>query len=233
MGAYLLIDYYNLPERMRSAGVLSAVMQINGLVQGAFPDNVETHARLYGGWYDQSGLTRDGTRLTQEVMRHFPCTYRGSDGRIRRLTCEIATSLVQAPSELFFATVRLQRGLNRLLRLPHPASCADTPNCSAPSVVEWSRKGCPTPGCPVAAEEAFAYKQQKLVDILLCCDLIALAAGGAAERLFLVSEDDDFIPALIQARLSGAPVCHVRSKPDKARLYDALLYRKGIGILHV
>jgi uncharacterized LabA/DUF88 family protein len=233
VGIYLLIDYYNLPPRIRNGGVASAVMQIEAVAQSAVPGSDETHARLYGGWYDESGLSRDGTKLTQQIMLEFPRTYRGPRGALRRVTCEIASSLVQVPSNPFPATVRIHRGIERFLRLPAPPACADSAGCTVPSVLEWSRKGCPTPGCRVVGADAFAYKRQKLVDVLLCCDLLALATGQADNSVFLVSEDDDFIPALVQARLSGATVSHVRSKPKKVRVYDAMLYRSGIRVLHI
>jgi uncharacterized LabA/DUF88 family protein len=71
-------------------------------------------------------------------------------------------------------------------------------------------------------------KQQKLVDILLCCDLLTLATSDAKAIIFLLSEDDDFVPALLLAGSHTKDVWHVRTQPKKPRLYDALLLRNGV-----
>ena len=135
--------------------------------------------------------------------------------------------------DLFVATLRQRRGVGLLRRTPLPTDCIDKQNCTVPRVVEWSRSGCPTAGCPVLCTDAFVGRQQKLVDILLCCDLLTTASAGPQARVFLVSEDDDFVPALLLARSYGASVWHVRTKPTKARLYDAMLLRSGIRVVFI
>jgi hypothetical protein len=233
MDVHVLIDYYNLPQKVLNAGVASLVTQVEALVRWTCPDACEVYVRLYGGWYDASGLSNDGTVVAQEVSNNFPRVVRSSSGAVCRTHCEMASSLIAIKGDPFLATVRDRRGLARLLRTPAPVGCIDAPNCTAPCVIEWSRKGCPTSGCPVSGSEAFMCKQQKLVDILLCCDLITLTSAGPQVKLFLVSEDDDFIPALLLARSFGSNVWHVRTKPNKSRLYDSMLLRNGIRVTFI
>jgi NYN domain len=228
MDAHVLVDYYNLPKRLLNAGLVAFVSQMESVVRSASPDVVDVFVRLYGGWYDESGLSNDGTLLAQDISQNFPKSIRNKAGVVCHTYCDMASSLIKLKSDLFFATVREKRGITRLLRTASPPACIDSLNCTAPSVVQWSRRGCPTAGCPVSNFDAFVCKQQKLVDILICCDLLTLATTGAKATIFLFSEDDDFIPALLLAGSHTKDVWHVRTQPKKPRLYDALLMRNGV-----
>ena len=59
----------------------------------------EVNVRLYGGWFDDQGLSRDGTRLSQEVGQSFPLSLVGLDGKMRYVRCEIASSLVDCRAD--------------------------------------------------------------------------------------------------------------------------------------
>jgi len=227
MDAHVLVDYYNFPKRFLNVGLASFVSQMESLVRSASPNVVDVFVRLYGGWYDEIGLSKDGTILAQDISQDFPKSNLNG-GVVCHTYCEMASSLIKLKGDLFFATVREKRGLTRLLRTATPAACIDNLKCTVPSVVQWSRKGCPTAGCPVSNFDAFVCKQQKLVDILICCDLLTLAITGAKATIFLFSDDDDFIPALLLAGSHTKDIWHVRTQPNKPRLYDALLMRNGV-----
>lgn len=51
---------------------------------------------------------------------------------------------------------------------------------------------------------------------MLTCDLI-YAADGGAQRVILVSGDDDFLPPLRTAILRGATAVRFHTKPDSQR----------------
>ena len=233
MNVHILVDYYNLPRRLLSRGISFITRQIDSCVLSVFPDTSETLFRLYGGWYDESGLSNNGTRLAQEINKNFPILLRRRDGKIRYLKCEIASSLIKVRSEIFSATVRQHRGMSWLFASAAPAECVDVVNCTAPVVREWSRRGCPAPACKVTARDVFYRKEQKLVDTLICCDLLTLAGHGKAMRVFLVSEDDDFIPALLLSGSHGAKVWQIRTKPSKTRRYDLMLQRQGVQFIYL
>jgi hypothetical protein len=203
---------------------------IDALIVSHYPGTREVNIRLYGGWYEEQGLSRDGTRLTQELGALFPLFLIGADGEIRYVRCEIASTLVNSRSDVFPATLRHRHGIDVFIRDPHPARCIDSANCTVPIVMRWSRNGCPTPGCPVTSFEAFRCIQQKLVDTLICCDLLSLAVPAPNTSVFLISEDDDFVPALLLAAARGAAIWHVRTKRTKVRLYDHLLIQRGVQI---
>ena len=228
MQVHVLVDFHNLPSSLQAGSPESLARVIDALIVSHCPSAREVNIRLYGGWYNEQGLSRDGTRLSQEVGASFPLSLLGPGGEVRYVRCEIASSLVDSRSDVFPATLRHRHGIDLLMRDPHPVRCVDPANCTVPVVLKWSRNGCPTPGCPVTSFEAFRCIQQKLVDTLVCCDLLSLALPDPATAVFLVSEDDDFVPALLLAAQRGAAIWHVRTKPAKVRLYDQLMVQRGV-----
>jgi len=188
---------------MKDAGPASLARAIDALVVLHCPETLEISIRLYGGWYDENGLSKDGTTLTQAIGAAFPLSLLGAGGKMRHVYCEIASALVDLKADLFLSTLRHRHGLDWLIRDPHPAGCVDQANCTIPVVMKWSRSGCPTAGCPVTCVDAFRSYQQKLVDTLICCDLLSLAVVDPATAVFLISEDDDFVPALLLAGVRG------------------------------
>jgi uncharacterized LabA/DUF88 family protein len=230
MHAHALVDYHNLPRQMKDGGPSSLARLMDAMITSQCPDVREVSIRLYGGWYDEHGLSRDGTKLAQQIGEEFPLSLLGAGGKMRHVHCEIASSLVDSKADLFLATLRHRHGLDWFIRDPHPARCIDQANCTIPVVMKWSRNGCPTAGCPVSSFDAFRCYQQKLVDTLICCDLLSLAVAGPATGVFLISEDDDFIPALLLAGVRGAAIWHVRTKAGKDRVYDQLLMLRGVQV---
>jgi hypothetical protein len=226
MNAYALVDYFNLPRRTQNNGLRSLA---HGISDGiAEPGLEQIEVRLYGGWYDAGGLTKTGTLLAQEIDQTFPLSLRTPQGAARTFRCEIASSLIESRADLFFSTVRDRHGLAWYRRAAPPLGCVDPPTCTRDVVLRWSRNGCPAPGCAVTHQEAFCSGQQKLVDSLICCDLLSLCTGDPDLVVLLVSEDDDFIPALVLAGRRGQGVWQLRSKAGKDRLYDDLLLRSGV-----
>jgi len=228
MPVHALVDYHNLPPQIKGGGPTSLARSIDNLVTSHYPKTREINIRLYGGWYDGTGLSRDGTRLSQELGASFPLFLKGANGGIRHVQCEIASSLFDSKADLFPSTLRHRHGVDWYVRDPHPIRCVDQANCTVSVVMKWSRKGCPTLNCPVTSVEAFRCLQQKLVDSLICCDLLSLAIDDQDSPVFLISEDDDFVPALLLAGLRGASVWHVRTKPTKVRIYDQMLIQRRV-----
>jgi uncharacterized LabA/DUF88 family protein len=228
MHVHALVDYHNLPRQVRDAGPASLGRLIDAMISSQRLEVREISIRLYGGWYDDQGLSRDGTKLTQEIGGAFPLLLVDVGGKMRHVHCEIASSLVDSRGDLFVSTLRHRHGLDWYVRDPHPVGCIDQANCTIPVVMRWSRRGCPRAGCPVSSFEAFRCYQQKLVDTLICCDLLSLAVIDPATPVFLISEDDDFVPALLLAGVRGAAIWHVRTKAAKIRVYDQMLIQRGV-----
>jgi hypothetical protein len=234
MDAYVLIDYDNLEQRFRAPNTLSIFgADIARLVEASTPSVQDIFMRLYGGWYTfAGGLSNAGTRLIQEIASTYPLPYKQSNNRRHYVHCEIASSLIDFKGDLFIATVRERHGMRSKLRQKYPPGCVAPGNCSIPIVIQWSSGACPTMNCNVNANGAFLYREQKLVDTLLCCDLIAVGGRQPRVPVFVVSDDDDLVPAIVLALKNGSDIRHVR-KNANSTLYDPILARNNIQVLHL
>jgi hypothetical protein len=94
-------------------------------------------------------------------------------------------------------------------------------------ITRRSQRECHVDGCAVKNEEAFVLREQKMVDSMICCDLIALSAGGAT--LIVMSDDLDVVPAVAMAASNGTrTVALVRSDEEVESLYAGELTDLGV-----
>ena len=192
-----------------------------------YPSVSELRIRLYGGWYDARGLTKAGTRLAQEVGSGFPMAIAAKGRIICRIYCEIASSLIDTPADLLMHTFRKREGIRSRLTVAQMPNCANPSSCGVQTVAQWLRGRCHIAGCSVDARSVFTYNEQKLVDTLLCCDLIVLATRGPTDPVFLISDDDDMIPAvLLGGRLGGT--VHILETRMRQSAYGPLLRQYNV-----
>jgi hypothetical protein len=228
MRAHIFIDYDNVPLRLRSPGLRSLAGRLRLVTLARYPSITQLDLRLYGGWYDDQGLTREGTRLTQEIFGNFPDVI-SIGGRIRlRVNASIASAPINTPGDLLGHTFRERGGIRSRLRFIPSNRCLNPQTCNAPLLARWSRGSCPTSGCGVQAREVFTYHEQKLVDTLLCCDLLSIVFTAPNEPVFLLSDDDDMVPAILLRANLGAPTHKIEIQPARTSRYQNVLLQRGV-----
>ena len=228
MDAYVLVDYDNLTAPFQQLTLSVLASRARARVDGELPTAADVYVRLYGGWYGGLGLTSKGTRLAQEIQSTFPLLQATPGSPLKRTFCEIASGLLASRGHVLHHTFRERPGIrSRLSFAPHQ-DCKKLTGCSAADVARWSRGQCPEQGCAVTAEDVFKYHEQKLVDTLLCCDLIALASRTPATPVFVVSDDDDMIPAFMMAGLASSTVWQLQVRQLKSRPYALILQQHNI-----
>jgi hypothetical protein len=80
----------------------------------------------------------------------------------------------------------------------------------------------------VRAGDAYEVVEQKMVDTMICCDLLALALHEPSS-IGVMSDDLDLLPALAMAgKLAPQRVHLVRSPGDGAARYSDLLEEIGV-----
>ena len=234
MPVLVLIDYHNLPAEWTRRGVAQLWTRLRASIGAEIGDKEnDITLRLYGGWYDEKGLSRDGDQVAREMDSGFPILIRHPAGWSQRVHCEMASSLHMMRSCIFPATVRSRRGLKRTIKTKGNLACAYPDRCSIPSVMHWFKGRCPEQKCHVDSNVAFQRKEQKLVDTLMCCDLISISLESPTSPIFVVSEDDDFVPAMLMATHLGGNVCHVRTVAGRRGFYDEFLVQYGIRTITV
>ena len=233
MPAVVLIDYYNLPNRLTRSGPSGLWNRLQPAVTRALGQHERSISlRLYGGWYDDKGLTRDGDRFARDIGQGFPLVLRHPSG-LQRIHCEIVSSLLINPNQLFPATVRTRRGLRRGTSARRPRNCNNLNSCSIFKMRDWLRGQCPERACPVTSDDVFRRREQKLVDSLISCDLITIAHNSQQSPALLVTEDDDLVPAMLLALHLGGLVYHVRTVAGRHSFYDQMLLRSGVRTIAV
>ena len=116
----------------------------------------------------------------------------------------------------------------RLKRTPslNDPSCCGNSACSARRLAGWTegpRKVCPTPECNVTYADAFFGSEQKMIDALLSMDLIDMVTSSQMSAVAVVSDDTDFIPALLYAAQRGeGQVISIRRRKLDDLLADLL-----------
>jgi len=224
---YVLVDYDNLLPVFQNLPLASLAQRVSGTLDRLSPGINDVYIRLYGGWYSDLGLTNKGTRIAQETLQ-FPLTTTLQGKILRRLFCEIASSLIDRKADTLFSTFRKRAGFRSRLAVTLPNGCVDPPNCTVRAVSGWSSGKCPHTSCAITTNDVFSYYEQKLVDTLLCCDLIALGRRSPAPVIFVLSDDDDIVPAYLLAAAGGASVFKLEMRASVAQSYGGLLQRNNV-----
>lgn len=218
---YLFVDYDNLRQPQRSSGVLH--LTNTALLQLSVPAAVELakcEVRLYGGWYEGTSMTPLAQTLSVEVHGAFPTIIYAPTpaGRTCRIatTADLALAMLHEPGHLIFDTFRRKaKPANVRVHEPTAVGCLDG-DCVLPLMRRLLKTGsCPKHGCAIAPANLVYRNEQKLVDTMLCCDLLHAASTGLADHIVLISDDDDFLPPIRSLLARGMPVTRVRPKPNR------------------
>lgn len=206
----LLIDYDNVDQSERRAGLDHVLRKAVSLVDRPGLNLSSVRVRLYGGWYEGDMLTRLGQSLGAELRAVSPVRYISPHtGHPVLIRGELAVSILAAPRTLVGNTFR-KKGYPRNLRCEQRPwlSCIDNLNCPLGAVQRFVESdACDASGCAVRPEDVLHKQEQKVVDSMMVADLIDGAAAGSV--VGVVSRDDDVWPGLYMACRTAAEVIHV------------------------
>lgn len=210
MNIRLYIDYDNLTLHAKQAGVRHIVTRSLLATEIPTTDTIGTcDTRIYGGWYEDTILTKSAQDIVVELGRDFPARLpfinKAGDSCNCTVSAELARSLEAEPSHHYFNTCR-QKSMPRTLKCVRPSlkGCVEKecPLDLLPTLFETEQ--CPKNGCAVSLRDLIFRQEQKLVDTMLACDMIHAARLGCT-LMTLVSSDDDLIPAIRIVLLEGVP----------------------------
>lgn len=210
----VLVDFDNIEVGQSRLGLEYVGRKILSLCGNELAQNASrVRVRLYGGWYEKGLLTRNGQKLTGEIVSLSPITFLrgGRDSLI--VNFELAKSLLADPSTLVDNTFR-RREAQKNLRCKHPPwqGCANPANCSCVQFIRFFNTGCSAQGCTVKGAAVLERGEQKVVDSMLVVDLIYASQSGV--QVVLVSRDDDMWPGLRLAACTGSGLVHLLTKSD-------------------
>jgi uncharacterized LabA/DUF88 family protein len=219
--ALILIDYGNLLQRHRDAGLLDLVVRIlGGITWDTGTARGRCDIRIYGGWYEEDMITRQAEELTVEIQRDFPTVIRVSSNGVIipfSTSADLAMSLLQEPSTHLFRTYRRkERPWNVRVESKAAVGCEED-SCVLPLMKKMLKHGsCPKEGCSIHRTDLLYRHEQKIVDTMLACDMVH-ATDREYSKLILVSDDDDFIPPLRTVLLKGKSAVRCNPKTGHQR----------------
>ncbi len=219
--AIVFIDYDNLRQDQKSAGMLDVVTKVLVLVPWDHSiTRGRCEVRVYGGWYEGDQMTQLAQNLSAELQREFPAIIRvpfGNNTLALGANAELAVSLLQEPGHHLFNTYRRKgKPANVRVEKPNDVGCVDAA-CVLPQMRKLLKSGnCPKEGCAVSNCDLVYRHEQKIVDTMLTCDLIH-SVDRVSGRVILVSGDDDFLPPLRTVLLRGGAAVRCHPKPSTQR----------------
>lgn len=234
----VLVDFDNVFARQTpdAAQMRSLLSRLVGIATDLWPDTSRTIVRLYGGWLRDGTLAPHGSAVQAAVAadRFFPV--RHPDGSsILRGEVELTTRLVALPELEWGHTFGERVGLPYVRFRDgggYPLACTlRSGDCPLKQIRRFSSghsQKCFTAGCDVQNREAFRTPEQKMVDVMLACDVIASAANGS--RILVVTSDLDVLPALAMAAKNAGPGRTALWRGDRSAtdLYKADLETLGV-----
>ncbi|MFI8645927.1 NYN domain-containing protein [Pseudomonas iridis] len=212
----ICIDYDNLHKPQKAAGIMSVISSALIKMPEIFITSFGScEVRLYGGWFEGEDLTKLSQDVYVNIESDFPAILNlpAANGTCRiSVTVELAYSLLEDPSHHLFNTYR-KKGKPNNLRVEKQANLGcSTSTCPLPMARKLLEKGfCPSDGCAHSDKHIVYRHEQKLVDTMLTCDLIYLAAQGY-DYLIIISADDDFLPPIRTLLLRGSKVVRVHPR---------------------
>ncbi len=209
--AAILVDFHNIfggeitnPTKIEFA--LNEIVQ-DALAQG---DIDEIILRLYDGWYEGVVLSHDASKIMSKLhdIAPIPPIY---GNKLIRGQMEYAKSLF-GDDFILYNTCRHTKGP----RLSLSASLKDdvcnrhNNNCAISLVKRLTKsktKFCSVGGCSKKNEDVLVQYGQKMVDNMICCDILTI--GNPQERtqaIYVLSDDVDVYPALVLCRKNNKSI---------------------------
>lgn len=234
----VLVDFDNIvPDAIPDAPRLVALL--DGLVRecvDSWADTDYISILLYGGWLRDGILTDRGSEL-QAVggqINYFPMRHPLRTGLLRG-EVRLATRVAAVPTLEWAHTLREREGMQRLRFRDgqYPLACAERSQaCPLRTIRNFSKKRsqvCQASGCAVKNVEAFRAPQQKMVDVMLACDIIEFAMRRW--RVVVASSDLDVLPAVAMAAVGlRGDVSVLQVDRYAADLYGEELEQLGVRV---
>lgn len=189
----------------------------------------DINIRLYGGWDE---LINDKTDnivnqasikaqdLTSFILQFYPVRNTSPNYRIKM---ELSHSLAIRPKIHFPFTYRKREKFSRLRTCEIDDACCEEAKTTI-TYLRALKKKSHCPNCETPSSDIVWMAEQKLVDTMLTMDLTYYAKYDPDALLVIVSDDDDFFPAIFQQCFSERTIFHVQKSPGKcSAIYSKLV----------
>lgn len=222
---YILVDYDNLEknQKLQDNEIITAMNHMLNRLDRELDFFVEAKALqkinilLYGGWYDQKTRTKKSIRIKQEISKPRPSLFLSQHNVNLNPYIDISHGLMSFPGRTFYGTFRHPQAKFKIKNLQ--SCCEDGAIC-----VDFVRhlnehKECCY--CSADLSDLLYCDSQKMVDTMICCDLLYLSQKeGSRIFITIVSSDDDLIPPIYQQCKSNNRIYHLLTKEQTNSSFD-------------
>lgn len=238
--AAILVDFDNFYTNIAEEDeMLWLSHEVNAMISGALHLNQSSRRiliRIYGGWLENRLWTRRGSRLQKALFSTvtFPMPHPNVNGLLRG-EITLATRLLQLPDIEWGHTLRSKAGPPRLRlagSLPPEGCTTERITCPVKALQHFTRKKgkvCAVEGCHITNDEAFMVVEQKMVDTMMTCDLLALCQEPNVDAIMILSNDTDLLPPLFTGAVTSRKSLQlVNTRGQHETPYSEAL--RGIGV---
>lgn len=178
--------------------------ELVNLCEDNFIDFENIQIRLYGGWYNETVLTKQASTL-QQLLSDVNVFPKVKNGRIIHGSVELISALHEIPDFIWYYSHKETNGIKRV-RINYEAidNFCNENRDSCPKFIlykftEAKNKKCPVKGCNNLQKDVFKGIEQKMVDTLLVCDVLSFSEDLNINGIVLISDDQDLFPSLALA----------------------------------
>lgn len=240
--AGIIIDFDNIfkkPINLYSSDDIKKVIEytIDKLILQV-PDINCIRIRLYGGWYQGNAMTQRASVLTSlipGVEALFPILNPPQKiiGSI-----ELATTLY-LQSHIWYDSYKEKAGIPtlRIDQSKLGAVCQTTPNLCPVKILrkftENKSKVCHHEDCVTNHKEVFFEREQKYVDSMMVCDVIAMSMDPDVNVITVLTDDVDVFPSFSMANMitKGGKVLNLLTPNALHKdLYRSILADFGVNV---
>ncbi len=206
----VIIDFDNFfgedISKLNSESLEFSFKELIALCEKEFSDFANIQFRLYGGWYKENSLTKQASAL-QQLLSDVIVFPKVVSNKVINGKIELAVSLHAKPDFVWGYTHKETEGVKRI-RINH--ECVDTfcndnrstcPKFILYKFTDKKTKKCPITSCENLQKNVFKGAEQKMVDTLIACDVIAISGDETTAGLLVISDDQDHLPSLAMANL--------------------------------
>lgn len=229
----VLLDFYNVVNDA-AATVSSVTFIVDKLLSSVLKEEeaCEFNVRLYGGWdeasYNDGSEDASGGKFVlsscaADVIRRLGNEPSSRYKTKHRIRISLARSLFSFPKLNYVGTYRPKQLSYKLVLSSKDSFC-----CAAAREhydflkTAVSKRRCHHCRAPIRFLKS---SEQKIVDTLMSMDVLSFSKCVDDSVLVVVSDDDDFIPAIFQVVIDGRRIIHMRQR--ESHTYNRYLQDGG------
>ena len=240
--AGIIIDFDNIFKKQINLYSADDLVKVVGyaidLLRGQISDMECVRIRLYGGWYQENNMTQKASVLSSLIPAMeaiFPIL---SPSQRIIGSIELATTLY-LQTHIWYDSYKEKYGIPNL-RIDVTklgTVCQNQPDLCPVKILrkftEHKSKVCHHDNCETNHSEVFFQREQKYVDSMMVCDVIAMSMDPDICAISAMTDDVDLFPSFSMAKMitGGSKILNLLTpNVHHETLYQSILAEFGVNV---